>query len=203
MFVSEKKGFPFWAQGKFVIEIASTQLLLTRRFRRSWRKGVDVPAEYAASGDFGAIAVLTGNFAFSVQPRIIPAFSSIVLTSLPNGPLCCTGVQNLNGVPQPGVDPRFDAARHGYEMPTSVGSGVLVLAALVVGLGGDWKTTTVNELTVVRSEDVESCIRGLRQSTVFGGRCKWRRSGRTGEKEGGVAWMWVKCQEGIEIEADP
>ena len=65
-------------------------------------------------------------------------------------------------VPQPGVDPRFDAARHGYEaMPTSVGSGVLVLAALVVGLGGDWKTTTVNELTVVPSEDVESCVRGL------------------------------------------
>ena len=41
--------------------------------------------------------------------------------------------------------PRFDAARHGYEaMPTSMGPGVLV-----VELGGDWNTTTVNELTVV------------------------------------------------------
>ena len=36
-----------------------------------------------------------------------------------------------------------------------------LLAALVVELGGDWNTTTVNELTVVPSEDVESCIRGL------------------------------------------
>ena len=78
-------------------------------------------------------------------------------------------------VPQPGVDPRFDAARHGHEaIPTSMGPVVLVrlaaeilllnrelLAALVVELGGDWNTTTVNELTVVPSEDVESCIRGL------------------------------------------
>ena len=36
-----------------------------------------------------------------------------------------------------------------------------LLAALVVELGGDWNTTTVNELTVVPSEDVVSCIRGL------------------------------------------
>ena len=36
-----------------------------------------------------------------------------------------------------------------------------LLAALVVELGGDGNTNTVNELTVVPSEDVESCIRGL------------------------------------------
>ena len=60
-------------------------------------------------------------------------------------------------VPQPGVDPRFDAARHhGYEtMPTSMG------LLLNHRAGGEWNTTTVNELTVVPSEDVESCIRGL------------------------------------------
>ena len=37
----------------------------------------------------------------------------------------------------------------------------MLLAALVVELGGGWNTTTVNELTVVPSEDVESCSRGL------------------------------------------
>ena len=58
---------------------------------------MDEPAEHAANGDFGAIAVLSGNFAFSVQPRIMPAFSPIVLTSLPDGRLCCTGVHNLDG----------------------------------------------------------------------------------------------------------
>ena len=106
----------------------------------------------------------------------MPACSPIVLTSLPDGRLCCTGVHNLDGVSWcQNQGPRFDAARHGYEaMPTSMGPGVLVrvaadilllnhelLAALVVELGGDGNTNTVNELTVVPSEDVESCIRGL------------------------------------------
>ena len=48
-------------------------------------------------GTLPTFAVLTGNFAFSVQPRIIPAFSSIVLTSLPDGRQCWTGVQNFDG----------------------------------------------------------------------------------------------------------